>query len=176
MDGHLIVWDLSNGGIVAFTAVSDPIDTIVMGGFEKGLNFFPPPMRTLTVPLMTTTDVKRRPTRNYTFATGGNKQLSVWTLDPYQGEFKSAKVTLTGLQRDFRCLTFSPDGEFLYAGTDSGDVAVVQVCIFMSCGCGFSSVVIVDERTCVCWHRSCVCKRCQINVGYALWWYLYWRW
>jgi len=76
-----------------------------------------------------TRDIKRRDTSAYQLATCGNKQIALWSLDPYQGEMVGEKVVAEGRGsqvRQYTTLAFSEDRETLYAGTTSGDFVVAR--------------------------------------------------
>ena len=72
-------------------------------------------------------DIKRRDTTNYLLCTGGNGQLLLWSLNPITGELASVKVATSSYQREYTSLLFSPNREWLYAGTTSGDFACISV-------------------------------------------------
>lgn len=49
----------------------------------------------------------------------------MWHLDAVRGELSHHGVTAAGKQaREFVCMAFSPDFEYLFAGTTSGDIAI----------------------------------------------------
>lgn len=73
------------------------------------------------------TDVKRRATTNYLICTGGNGQLFLWSLNPITGELASVKVATSSYVREYTCMQFSADREWLYVGTTTGDFACVSV-------------------------------------------------
>lgn len=50
-----------------------------------------------------------------------------FAADPYKGWLHEDRVLLGAVKRSYTCLTFSPDGNWLYAGTRSGDVVTVNV-------------------------------------------------
>mmetsp|Transcript_10121 Transcript_10121/g.20073 ORF Transcript_10121/g.20073 Transcript_10121/m.20073 type:complete len:381 (-) Transcript_10121:63-1205(-) len=110
LDKKLFIWDMKTGMIVAST-VFDEILMLVWGGRVR--------------------DKKRRPTSKFLFGTvsrGGKQQkVTLWALDPKTGKLESMTCTCGSHVRKFTCIDFSNDGEWLYAGTTSGDVAVFQV-------------------------------------------------
>ena len=105
-DNKLIVWDLATGKIVA-SMRNASLDVITFGGMIR--------------------DIKRRDTRNYQLAGAGEKGVVILSLDPYEGELKVEPVQMGTLVRKIVSLEFSPDCEFLYAGSSSGDVSVIMV-------------------------------------------------
>jgi len=71
-------------------------------------------------------DIKRRETGEYQFAGCGAGKLSMWHLDAQRGELTSHPITASGKQvREFVCMAFTPDFEYLFAGTMTGDIAIV---------------------------------------------------
>ena len=113
-DNRLFVWDMATGLLNAQAQGvqnSDQQDTMcaVWGGFFK--------------------DIKRRDTSNYMFATGGKKMLRLWALDPMTGSWPVMGEPLTahGHIRDYTCLRFSEDRNWLYAGSTSGDMTSFQI-------------------------------------------------
>ena len=107
-DHKMFFWDMSTGYIVtSVPAHPNPLHAVAWGGFVK--------------------DIKKRDTSNYLLATCGSKSVLLWSLNPRTGEITHEKVNMGTFYREFTCLAFSPDGEWLYAGTSSGDVAVFNV-------------------------------------------------
>eukprot|EP00762_Andalucia_godoyi_P002084 ANDGO_02593.mRNA.1 Cilia- and flagella-associated protein 52 len=107
-DKKLIVWDLASGNMVSTISNQfQPVNVMSCGGKER--------------------DIKRRPTHKYVFATGGPGLLILWTLDPHTGECTFDRINTGHAARDFTCLLFSEDGEYLYAGTSSGDFCCVNI-------------------------------------------------
>lgn len=72
-------------------------------------------------------DIKRRATSNYLLCTAGNGQLFLWSLNPITGELASVKVSTSSYTREYTCMQFSADREWLYAGTTTGDFACISV-------------------------------------------------
>jgi len=110
-DGKLILWDMSNGMIIAQALKLPPGTSCVQfGGFIR--------------------DVKRRDTDHYIFSTGGESGLTLWDLDPYSGDLEmirmtgDAKATLTRKVTD---LSFTIDRDYIYGATTSGDFVVASV-------------------------------------------------
>ncbi|KAJ4454932.1 putative U3 small nucleolar RNA-associated protein 21 [Paratrimastix pyriformis] len=71
-------------------------------------------------------DIKRRPTSNYIFATVG-PTATLWTLDPVRGTLQATRFQTGSHVRLFTSVSFSPDCERCFAGTQSGDFAVFLV-------------------------------------------------
>jgi WD40 repeat protein len=106
-DKRMFIWDLRTGNIVTSTFASPAKTTCVTWGrFVK--------------------DIKRRETSSYQLATGGEKGVVLWALDPYTGEVEQSKVQQQQT-RDFTCLRFSTDCNTLFAGTTSGDFVAMNV-------------------------------------------------
>jgi len=108
VDKQIYVWDMSNGAVVANKFASpDPTDVICWGGHEK--------------------DIKRRATQNYVLCSAGAKEIKLWTLNPYTGDFASEACNLGAQVRDWTGICFSPDCDFIYAASTTGDFLCVQV-------------------------------------------------
>jgi WD40 repeat protein len=110
-DGKLIIWDLSNGCIVAASPkLARGTTCVCFGGFVK--------------------DIKRRNTTLYQLCTGGSDGLYLWQLDPYSGDMNSTKVAgdaRGSVSRHVTAITFSQHEEYVYAATSSGDYLVANV-------------------------------------------------
>ncbi|WIA35292.1 hypothetical protein OEZ86_003749 [Tetradesmus obliquus] len=63
----------------------------------------------------------------YTFATAADYDIYIYSLDPFKGWVGCEKVTNGTVRRAITCLCFSQDGNWLFAGTASGDVLTVNV-------------------------------------------------
>mmetsp|Transcript_51285 Transcript_51285/g.111311 ORF Transcript_51285/g.111311 Transcript_51285/m.111311 type:complete len:613 (+) Transcript_51285:37-1875(+) len=107
VDQRVFVYDTSSGLIIAWAQLNPkPTVSIASGGFLR--------------------DIKRRETHEYQFAACGGKLLSMWHLDVSRGELVPQQVGSSGKQtRDFTCVAFAVDFEYFFAGTTSGDIAVV---------------------------------------------------
>lgn len=108
-DGKLIVWDLYTGNIVTAVPVSpNPCNFVTFGGMVK--------------------DIKMHDTQCYLFATAGKQTIEFWNLDPFMGTTGHDRIaTGSAIVRDYTCLVFSKDRQFLYAGTTTGDVIIISV-------------------------------------------------
>lgn len=113
-DNRLFVWDMATGLLNAQAqavqnAAQQDTTCAAWGGFFK--------------------DIKRRDTGNYMFATGGGRMLRLWALDPVTGSWPVMGEPLTahGHIRDYTCLRFSDDRNWLYAGSTSGDMTSFQI-------------------------------------------------
>jgi hypothetical protein len=51
----------------------------------------------------------------------------IWSVDPFKGWVNSEKVTSGNVRKVITCLAFSAGGDWLYAGTASGDVITINV-------------------------------------------------
>ncbi|KAL3660058.1 hypothetical protein V7S43_014980 [Phytophthora oleae] len=124
---RLYVWDVLTGNICAtHQKMANIVSAVAFGGMAR--------------------DVKRRDTANYQFATVGHRLLQLWVLNPATGELTQHKIEQT-LIRDYTCVQFSPDREFLVAGSSSGDFCVVNVKtrqlfkVVPACSCGVNSIL-----------------------------------
>mmetsp|Transcript_29123 Transcript_29123/g.38302 ORF Transcript_29123/g.38302 Transcript_29123/m.38302 type:complete len:626 (+) Transcript_29123:45-1922(+) len=110
-DNKVMVWDMSNGYIVAIVGHNpSPTSVACFGGFVK--------------------DIKRRDTQNYLIATAGTKSVVLWDLNAYTGEMVGERVVYEGrgsMVREFTWLQFSPDKSTIFCGTTSGDFLLVNV-------------------------------------------------
>jgi len=109
-DGNLILWDMSNGCIIS-SSHKLPADTVYVGfaGFIK--------------------DIKRRDTNHYQLCTAGKDGVLIWDIDPYQGDILSFKLQGDArgtISRVITSLAYSPDYEYLYGATTSGDFIIGQ--------------------------------------------------
>lgn len=128
-DGKLFVWDLQNGNIIS-TQQKMPFEVhdVAWGGMHR--------------------DVKRRDTSNYLFVVVGKKSVLFYVLNPNTGEMTSHPIDYsTPMARDYTCVQFSKDREFVFAGTTSGDFIVIHVKAFrviqcvQACACGVQSIL-----------------------------------
>eukprot|EP00938_MAST-03A_sp_MAST-3A-sp1_P001212 g1212.t1 len=134
-DNKLIVWDLATGKIVA-SMRNASLNVITFGGMIR--------------------DIKRRDTRNYQLAGAGEKGVVILSLDPYEGELKVEPVQMGTLVRKIVSLEFSPDCEFLYAGSSSGDVSVIMV---------KRNGVITSFQACRVGARTISTSECRVYIG-----------
>ena len=51
----------------------------------------------------------------------------IWSVDPFKGWVNAEKVTCGNVRKVITCLAFSAAGDWLYAGTASGDVITINV-------------------------------------------------
>lgn len=107
-DKKMFVWDLATGYINASVNQTPlPTERVAFGGMVK--------------------NIKRRETTNYQLVTCGDKKIFLWALNPISGELSAAPVSMHAFVRDFTCLLFSADREWLFAGTTTGDFACINV-------------------------------------------------
>lgn len=137
VDQRMFVYDTQDGLILAWSYISPkPTMCIISGGMVK--------------------DIKRRETHEYQFAACGGKALSMWHLDTAKGELSSHPVTAAGKEsREFVCMAFTPDFEYLYAGTKTGDIAValmknrvIQKWVSVCTGGALSLVCLPSAQSC----------------------------
>jgi len=107
VDGRVFVYDTSSHLIIAWAVLCPkPTISIIGGGMVK--------------------DIKRRQTNEYMAAACGGKTIALWHLNPESGEMVAHQVGSSGKQvREYSCMAFTPDYEYLFAGSTTGDVAVV---------------------------------------------------
>lgn len=111
-DAKLLIWDLSNGCIIA-SASRLPAGTMFVsceGGYMK--------------------DIKRRDTDHYMIFTGGQDGLTMWDLDPFSGDIMPIKITgevRATISRAISNVSFSDSKETLFAATSSGDYLIVNL-------------------------------------------------
>ncbi len=106
-DGKLLVWDLATGqlnGIINLTSRRLSVSAVAFGGKYR--------------------DVKRRETADYQFATAGIQNITLWRLDAFTGTLTPNTIKVG---RNFTCITFTPNYEYIYAGSSSGDITRIQV-------------------------------------------------
>ena len=109
--GHerkMYVWDMLTGMIVAKTSALKPKPVCACWGGRAR-------------------DIKGRDTTNYQLATGGDGQLTFWTLDPHAGSLTPLECQLGTQVRNFTTLAFSWDATYLFAGSTSSDFTAVHV-------------------------------------------------
>lgn len=107
IDARVFVYDVSTGLIIAWATLHPkPTVSVVSGGFVR--------------------DIKRRDTHEYQFAACGGKTVAVWHLDATKGELYPQQIGNAGKQtREYTSVAFASDFEYLFAGTTTGDIAVV---------------------------------------------------
>ena len=106
-DNKMVVWDLTNGCIVSNRPNMETTTCACWGGRKKS--------------------IKGRDTTEYVIATGGDRSLKIWTLDPASGGVTDEKVNLGNQVRSFTRLSFSASRDYLYAASSSGDFSAVHV-------------------------------------------------
>ena len=102
-DNKLFFLDMSNGYIIASSRVPTGTVCVATGGYVK--------------------DIKRRNTDKYLFATAGSNGIVLWVLDPFEGQVEAVPIQgdpRATISRHITSLSFSDDGEYLFAGTTSG--------------------------------------------------------
>lgn len=110
-DGRALIWDLSNGCIIASSG-KIPVATTCLchGGFVR--------------------DSNGRDTDHYQFVTGGKDGVEIWDINPFIGEMKHHPISVDTRVNMSRCVTsviFSNDRDQLFAGTSSGDYVLVSM-------------------------------------------------
>lgn len=132
-DKKMFIWDLKTGNIVGSSAVG-LTTSVRWGGRVK--------------------DIKNRPTTQYQLATvcGNLQQVIIWTLDPATGAFSAEKCKSGQIQRNHTCCEFSADGEFLFVGSESGDVSIyhsrskVLLQVLPACSNGVLSIFVAPTE------------------------------
>lgn len=107
VDQRVFVYDTSSRLIMAWAQLSPkPSICVIAGGMVR--------------------DIKRRDTQEYQFAACGGKNITMWHLDHVRGELLAHQVGNAFKQvREYVCLAYTQDYEYLLAGTTTGDVAVI---------------------------------------------------
>eukprot|EP00981_Chlorochromonas_danica_P015335 scaffold11736_cov159-Ochromonas_danica.AAC.1 len=110
-DNNLILWDMSNGCIIASTnKLPAQTKCVSFMGFVK--------------------DIKRRDTNHYQLCSAGADGLVLWDLDPYSGDLIPQKVmgdARATISRHITAIRATADYEHIYAATSSGDYIVCNV-------------------------------------------------
>lgn len=110
-DNNMILWDMSNGCIIASSnKIPHQTKCVSFVGMVK--------------------DIKRRDTHQYQICTAGADGLTLWHLDPYTGDMLPNKVTgdpRGTISRSVTSLHYTPDREYIYAATNSGDFLICNV-------------------------------------------------
>jgi WD40 repeat protein len=106
-DDKMVVWDLTTGCIVANKPNMEVTTCACWGGRKK--------------------NIKGRDTTEFLIATGGQRSLKIWTLDPATGGLSDERVNLGNQVRNFTRLAFAPSRDYLYAASSSGDFSAVHV-------------------------------------------------
>ncbi|KAL0209726.1 hypothetical protein RCL1_008564 [Eukaryota sp. TZLM3-RCL] len=108
-DGFFIVWDTLSGGMVAYGYIEHSTCHDVAWG-ERVL------------------DIKGRETDVFQFAIASEAGIRLVSFDPQSGSIVNViKPSLGSYARQFLTLSFSQDKSFLFAGTSSGDVCVLNL-------------------------------------------------
>ncbi|GMH32361.1 hypothetical protein BSKO_00195 [Bryopsis sp. KO-2023] len=63
----------------------------------------------------------------YTAAAAFDTEVCMWTINPQKGTVVASSVVKGSVRRSITCLVFSADGQWLFAGTKSGDVVTINV-------------------------------------------------
>ena len=106
-DNKMVVWDLTTGCIVSNRPNMEKTTCACWGGRKKS--------------------IKGRDTTEFLIATGGERSLKIWTLDPASGGVTDERVNLGNQVRSFTRLAFSESREYLFAASSSGDFSAVHV-------------------------------------------------
>ncbi len=111
-DRRLIVWDTSNGGIVVHTSIAaavglqDSVREVSFGGSVE--------------------DVKRRATNNYHLTVVVSSAILAYHVDPYSASLTPLRLQMAQFQRRYTTAKYSANGDLLFVGGDTGDIAVVS--------------------------------------------------
>eukprot|EP00931_Biecheleriopsis_adriatica_P064766 TRINITY_DN39471_c0_g1_i1.p1 TRINITY_DN39471_c0_g1~~TRINITY_DN39471_c0_g1_i1.p1 ORF type:complete len:616 (+),score=115.11 TRINITY_DN39471_c0_g1_i1:39-1886(+) len=131
VDQRVFVYDTNSGLIIAWAQLfPKPTICCIAGGMVR--------------------DIKRRDTHEYQYAACGGKTITMWHLDCERGELTPHQVGASGKQvREYICLAYTADFEYLLAGSTTGDVAIVLMknrvvqCHVHVCGGGVTNMVCV---------------------------------
>jgi len=105
-DEKMVIWDMTTGCIVATCNHMKPTNCCCWGGRKK--------------------DIKGRDTTKFQLATGGREVLKYWTLDPSTGTLEEEAFNTT-VTRDYTSVVFSPNRDYVFAGSTSGDFTAANV-------------------------------------------------
>lgn len=75
-------------------------------------------------------------TSDETIVTAGRENLRVWSFEVNERKVRPIDCQLGQLRRCFTCLVVSDDGQYVYAGTESGDVLQVSIADKLCMGIG----------------------------------------
>ena len=106
-DKKMVVWDMHTGMIVVTQSGLKHTACACWGGRRR--------------------DKKGRMTTDYQLVTGGESNLTYWTLDAMAGKLEQEECTLGNQVRNFTALAFSHDEEYVFAGSSSSDFTAVHV-------------------------------------------------
>ncbi len=107
-DHKMIIWDLETGDIVSTLHLPFNIDVVRFIG--------------------RTVDLKGREQRTYRIMTcGADGNIDEWILDPQAGTVDRRSFGSKSVQRNFTDVAPSPDGRYVFAASQSGDVSIYSV-------------------------------------------------
>ena len=103
-----MIWSVQTGNVVASASLPKQTDKVIVcfGGMVR--------------------DIKKRETDRYQLATCSGGSIILWSLDPFKGILEQEKVNTGAYVRDYTCMQFDRMGEFLYAGSTSGDLSFIH--------------------------------------------------
>ena len=114
-DLRLAIYDTSNGGIVTHTMLTAP-----------GLVGSPDLVRDLAF-CCRVQDVKRRETASVHLCVSLVDAVLAFHLNPFQASITPVKLNLNTFLRKYTCIQYATFGDFLFIGSEAGDVAAVNM-------------------------------------------------
>ena len=109
-DGKVVVWDMSIGHPVCFTNTAElpsPVALVQWGGKAR--------------------DIKRRETECYQYCVLAGNEVYYHVLNPMTGQQTVDKISTTTHVRRGTAAEFSPNGDVLFVGSESGDVSIYSL-------------------------------------------------
>eukprot|EP00325_Prymnesiales_sp_UTEX-LB-985_P010048 CAMPEP_0174709378 /NCGR_PEP_ID=MMETSP1094-20130205/11355_1 /TAXON_ID=156173 /ORGANISM="Chrysochromulina brevifilum, Strain UTEX LB 985" /LENGTH=653 /DNA_ID=CAMNT_0015908051 /DNA_START=37 /DNA_END=1998 /DNA_ORIENTATION=- len=106
-DKKMVVWDMLSGMIVVKQSGVKHTSCACWGGRRR--------------------DKKGRLTTDFQLVTGGDGNLTYWTLNPHEGSLVAEECSLGNQVRHFTSLAFSHDEEYIFAGSSSSDFTAVHI-------------------------------------------------
>lgn len=119
-DNRIIVWDVSNGYVVVSTYIDKQMRRKYVDQTATRSNC-------IATWGGKTRDIKRRETDRYQFALVQDNRMFLFEVDPYNGKIERFNIDCKAHDRRYTCLQFNEMGNMIYAGTESGDVLIINV-------------------------------------------------
>lgn len=144
-NSDVLVWDTSSLTVkfkfqehdveIVQLAFSPDDRLLVTIGNERDRKLFL--MDTMTGKIVTSTTIEAKRTTAvawapvqgpaYMFASSADQDIIIWSIEPHSGLLSGQKINIGSVRRTYTSMVFSANGEWLYAGTESGDVVTVNI-------------------------------------------------